>query len=401
MSLLDDVVSGTKNAASNVGSKASAWMEEKLGNYTSSFGSATTAFSQDGANGQFGIGGSGTYSVSQFTYPSDLFSADYRYGGAYAVFYVNVAEESKLVTSGQEATVDIDVNERLRAAINQNGLTTTSIIAGSAALGAGAGTILGALGGGGGGAAGGGVLGGLLGGAAASIVSAATGGKMSRQQKRLKSAIALNIPNQLNVRYSSNWAEEDTAAFQAAAKLTEGGLKSLEESMKNKSVNAQSLSGPAASVATSMALNAPGGVGAGLSAASGLAPNPKKEQIFKGVDFRTFVFDYQFAPRDSNEARNVLNIIKMFKLHMHPEFKDADAFVFVYPSEFDIHYYQGAGENMTIHKHTSCVLTDMNINYTPNGAFNTFADGMPTQINVQMTFKELAILTKEQIQMGF
>jgi hypothetical protein len=43
----------------------------------------------------------------------------------------------------------------------------------------------------------------------------------------------------------------------------------------------------------------------------------------------------------------------------------------------------------------------MSVNYTPNGAFNTFDDGMPTQINVQLAFLELAILTKAQIQDKF
>jgi hypothetical protein len=35
------------------------------------------------------------------------------------------------------------------------------------------------------------------------------------------------------------------------------------------------------------------------------------------------------------------------------------------------------------------------------GQFNTFKDGMPTQINVTLTFKELALLTKENIMDGF
>jgi hypothetical protein len=86
---------------------------------------------------------------------------------------------------------------------------------------------------------------------------------------------------------------------------------------------------------------------------------------------------------------------------MHPEYKDSNNFIFVYPSEFDIYYYQGGKENTNLHKHTSCVLKNMSINYTPNGAFNTFADGMPTQINVQLQFIELAILTKETVQGGF
>jgi hypothetical protein len=42
----------------------------------------------------------------------------------------------------------------------------------------------------------------------------------------------------------------------------------------------------------------------------------------------------------------------------------------------------------------------MNVNYTPNGAFTTFDNGMPTQINVTMNFRELALLTKDKIADG-
>jgi hypothetical protein len=379
------------NNSSGAGQKAANILERAMGRYNSPFGSVTST--QDTVRGK--------YEVGQMTYPTDLFSPTAEYGGNYAIFYVNVAEDSKLITQGGEAVVDIGANERLRASVNQAGLSSAAIIAGSTILGAASGTILGALGGGGGSVAGGGVTGGILGAAAAGIVTAAAGGKMSRQQKRLKAAIALNIPNQLNIRYSVQYQEADTGAFQAAAMIGEGGMNALQNIGSNAQSAGPTVTGTAGSVATALALNAPGGVGDGLSAAAGLTANPKKEQLFKGVDFRTFVFDYQFAPRDSTEARNVLNIIKMFKLHMHPEFKDQASFIFIYPSEFDIHYFYQGSHNKAIHKHTSCVLTDMNINYTPNGTFNTFADGTPTQINVQMTFKELAILTKDQIQQGF
>jgi hypothetical protein len=86
---------------------------------------------------------------------------------------------------------------------------------------------------------------------------------------------------------------------------------------------------------------------------------------------------------------------------MHPEYKDTNAFLYVYPSEFDIFYYHGSQENLNVHRHTSCVLTEMNVNYTPQGRFNAFDDGTPAQINMVLTFKELAPLTKERIQDGF
>jgi hypothetical protein len=90
---------------------------------------------------------------------------------------------------------------------------------------------------------------------------------------------------------------------------------------------------------------------------------------------------------------------------MHPEFKGAGELLFIYPSEFDIVYYTNGSENKNIHKHTSCVLTEMSVNYTPNGVFNTFFEsktggGMPTQINVNLTFRELQILNKELVKGG-
>jgi hypothetical protein len=162
--------------------------------------------------------------------------------------------------------------------------------------------------------------------------------------------------------------------------------------------NNSDVGGIAAAVANQALAKGP--LGAANSVATGLAANPKKEQVFGGVDFRTFQIEYQFFPRDENEARNVRNIIKEFKYHMHPEFKDSNNFVYIYPSEFDIFYYQNGKENLNIHRHTSCVLTELSVNYTPNGAFTTFADGMPTQINVQMSFRELALLTKDKIEDG-
>jgi hypothetical protein len=55
---------------------------------------------------------------------------------------------------------------------------------------------------------------------------------------------------------------------------------------------------------------------------------------------------------------------------------------------------------MNVKRQTTSVLTDMIVNYSPNGQFTAFANGMPTQINITLTFKELAVLTKETIQDG-
>mgnify|MGYP003337604140 CR=1 FL=1 len=50
--------------------------------------------------------------------------------------------------------------------------------------------------------------------------------------------------------------------------------------------------------------------------------------------------------------------------------------------------------------HMHVKVTDMNINYTPNGVFSTFPNGMPTQINLTLNFRELALLTKDKVKDG-
>jgi hypothetical protein len=339
------------------------------------------------------------YNIGSTTYPDDLYNNKAEYGGNYVVFYINVADDSKLLADKAVTAITGDIPPRLRGdLIGQNinkaeaagaqalgGALTGVGLEGAKALVTGKGNWKDA-----GEKA---LVGGGLGLAQGGIVAASSGG-MARQQKRITEAIALHVPNQLNIRYSMDWQTEDTFAFQAAAMATREVAKAV------ATVGAKSnVLGTGASILTNMALNGPNG--GALSAASGLAANPKKEQVFKNVDFRTFTFDYTFSPRSASEAAAVKKIINTFKLHMHPEYKDLNNFVFIYPSEFDIYYYQGGTENLNLHRHTSCVLKDLSVNYTPNGAFNTFEGGMPTQINVTLTFLELAILTKAQIQDNF
>ena len=332
------------------------------------------------------------YDIKNYSYPNDLMADDGRYGGNYAIFYINVSIDSKLVTRDAAPTVE-DNTPRDRGDLVGMGLSKKQLVGANV----GAGSVEGAIAGGlmtgdlkgaGAGAIKGGVAGGVVGG-----VVALNAPDAKRSQKRLKTAIALHIPNNLAINYGVEWSEDDTSALAMAGALGGEIMKALTPGSKSSDVT-----GTGAAVLTNLALKAP--QGAANSVATGMASNPKKEQVFKGVHFRTFSYEYKFFPRNSDEAQNVMNIIKEFKLHMHPEFKDSNNFVYIYPSEFDIFYYSNGRENDKIHRHTSCVLTDLAINYSPNGMFNTFDDGMPTQIDITLSFRELALLTKDKVMDG-
>jgi hypothetical protein len=352
---------------------------------------STTAVPGSGYSGKSFDTANPKYLVSNHSYPSDLMGKLTEYGNNYVIFYINVNDAAKMVENNQAATVNIDASERDKSVLSSQSISAAAAATATGALGG----IAGVLAGNTAAATKGVALGAGVSGVVA-LEQKATGANFQRSQKRLQTAIALNVPNQLQIRYSSDYGTEDMSAFQAAlgipnavARARESGMSSLPETGST-----------AAAIAAALALKTPG-IGSALSGITGLAPNPMKEQIFKGVDFRMFSMEYMFAPRNEAEAQNVLAIIKAFKYHMLPEYKKGSSnFLFLYPSEFDITYFNGGKENLNIHRHTSCVLTEMNVNYTPQGMFNTFRNGMPTQIGINMTFKELAIVTKESVTRG-
>lgn len=346
-----------------------------------------------GAADQFSAG---KYAITNYTYPADLYSNKKIYGGNYAIFYINVSTESKLIKEEKAITVE-DFPARDRGDLVGMNLSPTQL----AAANVGAGTATGAIGGG---LLTGNIEGAIKGAKAGAGIGLVTGvivaAQSSRTQKRLKTAIALHIPNNLSISYGVTYSDEDTGDFAMAAAVVKGGADMVKLLVQASGKDAGRVgSDLAKGVATYLALSK-GPNQAANSVAAGVAANPKKEQVFKGVNFRTFSFDYKFFPRSSIEASAVLKIIKEFKYHMHPEFKDNNNLVYIYPSEFDIFYYKDGQENSNLHRNTSCVLTDMSINYTPNGMFSTFDDGMPTQIDVVLNFRELALLTKDKVKDG-
>ena len=342
----------------------------------------------------------GRYSVANLMYPTDLISqtandkypnkGGTEYGSNYVIFYINVNESSKLLKN-KNNTVMADWTETEKTRLAGQNITMGMAEKGGAVEGAIAGGIVKQDWTGAG-------AGAFLNVAGIDVIGTQVP-HFTRQMKRLSAAIALHTPNQHTARYSANWEDTSTSAFQLAMKGGEGLVRAVAEGYNKQAISDETKQ-LAKDIGATMALSSIGGKDA-ISSITGLAVNPKKEQVFKGVDFRTWNFEYQFFPKSKQEMENVQNIIYMFKLHMHPEYKDSNNFLYIYPSEFDIVHYNGTTENLNLPRHTSCVLTEMVVNYAPQSQFTSFEYGAPTQINVQLTFKELVQMSKERIMEGF
>ena len=377
-----------------------------------------TIISDTNASQGFASENTSQYEVNDYSYPNDLLGVSDNgvnpYGMNYVMFYINVQQDSKLASNPATPIVE-GVTSRVGRDLNGRGFNNATVIGANTIGSAVAGSVIGStLGLGGGGNA---LIGAALGGTTSTYLSSTNvsdllddpagqaQAQFSKPLKRLKTAIALHIPNNWNIRYGVQYEDTDTFGAQAlmagGAAIVGGAGNTINALMERDGAGAaqalRSAGGDLAPIIAAAGLNATP-LGGALSAMSGVATNPKKEQVFKGVDFRTFQFDYQFYPRNAAESDNVKRIIDEFKYHMHPEFKDTGGFLFTYPAEFDIYYYAGGDENNYVHRHTACVLTSMNVNYSPQGQFTTFESGAPTQINLTLEFKELAIMTKETLE---
>ena len=242
------------------------------------------------------------------------------------------------------------------------------------------------------------------------------GGGMSSYHpttKRITDSVALYLPPNVTDTTAATYNGAATGVLGFAA----AGAAGVLQGMQNKDYEAAAkalvgsakgfLSEAAKKAATELAeglTGAEGGAGL-INKAFGQADNPYMEVLFDKMELRTFTYNFTFAPKNVQERDDVQKIIALFRFHMSPELKGENNRFLTLPSEFDIHYmFQSkdgqASENDFYNKIATCVLTNCDTNYTPDGV-NSFRDGSPTKITMALTFQETELLTKERVNLGY
>jgi len=168
----------------------------------------------------------------------------------------------------------------------------------------------------------------------------------------------------------------------------------------------------------------------------GYALNPVVEVLYVSPLLRAFNFDFIFSPKSAKEADDVWKIIYEFRRHSAPEFFNQQTegragylknMIIIPPSQFEITFLRkgqsksnpnpdansnernnssaGTGrgfvENTNLPRLSTCVLSDVMVDYTPTGGFVTFEDGMPVQIRMRLSFIETNIITREMVDEGY
>ena len=232
------------------------------------------------------------------------------------------------------------------------------------------------------------------------------GNNILRTTKQSKDAIALYMPDTLNFTYNQQYSDVSVTEVTGALGTAVAAGMAYKDYVTNNGIdpskgNVSAFISGGFSALTGGTRNA--AVFAGLT---GLANNPQLELIYNSPSFRQFRFSFMFYPRSEQEAKEVQDIIYMFKFHQSPEIQSRSGGRFlVPPSDFDIKFYYNGQENSNIPRISTCVLTDIDVDYAPNG-FSAYEvpgkttatkgeTGMPVAIRMDLGFKEVDILTKE------
>ena len=161
--------------------------------------------------------------------------------------------------------------------------------------------------------------------------------------------------------------------------------------------------GLASMLSSAMQVISPG-IGAVATRAFGKTTNPNMELAFESVPFRDFTFPFTFAPKNKSELVQVHKIIEAFKFHMHPALSEGESF-FITPSQFEIEYMYRKGNNNYIPRVAKCVLTSMDVDYSPGEKFTTLKPddqgASPQIIKINLAFKEMLVLTKKNVAGGY
>ena len=237
--------------------------------------------------------------------------------------------------------------------------------------------------------------------------------------KRL-AAILLPIQGGINDRLSVNYDKNELnfmqgLAFQGIIKTVseqkdgESGVNMLNDAFDQlrTGITAKQLKFAAGAAAASAALgNLKGNqsVNTVQSRFNGQVFNPNLELLFTGPNLREFTFQYLFTPRSQGEAGQVIGIIKTLKKYMLPRTQSSnqgeDSFFLKSPRIFRLEYQNDGSPHPFLNKFKDCALLSCGVEYTPQGTYATFPDGVMHAYRVSLNFTELDPVYAEDFEEG-
>jgi hypothetical protein len=270
------------------------------------------------------------------------------------------------------------------------------------------------------------------------------------QSKTTKNAAIVNLymPETLTANYNQSYNEltlSDATGgfFGAGAASLSAGKSALEGYQKGGFSGAFGALGQSESIADITTAATQSGLFSGLKDVNDLflktqakALNPQIQLLYRGVGLREFTMEFMFTPKSKEEADQVTAIVNTFVYASSPAISGVGGMYFIPPSELKINFLmaksgnfsalsdmlQKAGngivsglglgtaaanylggnqgtENDRLFKIGSCVLTNVSVDYAPNG-WAAHENGAPVQTRMTLSFQENEVIDRNRLKSG-
>jgi hypothetical protein len=237
-------------------------------------------------------------------------------------------------------------------------------------------------------------------------------------------SIILYMPEDLSTGYKAGWTGKNISSVGASALATAGstgfgGDSNAVDQIVNGFGEAWDRLGPitGAKVVQGVVSKVSGEsleLNDVFGATRGVILNPNSELLFNGLDMRNFSLSYKLVPRNEKEAADIKEICKIFKTAMLPKSSPAPGTFPVFeglsinqgtgikvgfisvPNLCRVSFMRGAKLNSDVTQYKMCAITQVDINYTPDGAYATHTDGSMVAIGLTLSFQETKLVYAEE-----
>ena len=147
-----------------------------------------------------------------------------------------------------------------------------------------------------------------------------------------------------------------------------------------------------------------------LGATSAVIKNPMVELLFGGPQTRNIGFKFKMSARDEKEAEVIHQICHIFKMELLPYFGNAQGdgknasglskftnFIKI-PDLVRMKLMNGSKMHPYLTQYKGLALTNVDINYTPDGSYSTYMGGYPSAVELSIQMVETKIVYKEDLQ---
>lgn len=217
-------------------------------------------------------------------------------------------------------------------------------------------------------------------------------------------AIALPIPKDLGETHGndiSNGTATGFAGFVTDMLMAGEAAMRGGEAAKNDFLSAETAINQGAATAYVFAMGGLSKIGSSeitgtVGQIAGAIPNPHLSVFYQGPKLRNFSFEWTFAPRNRRESERLQDICNQLRINSLATFSPSGQAALTYPDLCFIDLHPWASGSDPLIKFKPTLITNVDINYAPNGIPSFFAGtNQPTFIRLKLDFQEVEYFTGE------